>query len=150
MTQKPVFGVETNEAGVNKHILFEPGSDHERVNGETHVGVPEPGAGFEDEGEGEVVGGKGAALAHRSVERNGFVEGVVGDEAADEGVVEKDVGVEGLGENDGGVLRGAEVEGRAQEGVDEEGVVVETKSEKATMALLHFLQPPKARSQTFL
>lgn len=56
----------------------------------------------------------------------------------------------GLGENDGCVLRGTEVEGRAQEGVNEKGVVVETKSEKATMALLHFLQRPTARSQTLL
>jgi len=67
MTQKPVFGVETNEAGVNKHVPFEPGFDNERVKGETQVGVFEPGAGFEDEGEGEVVGDNGAALAHRSV-----------------------------------------------------------------------------------
>jgi len=78
------------------------------------------------------------------------VKGIVGDEAADDCVVEEDVGVRRLGENDGGVLRGAEVEGSAQEGVDEKGVVVETKSEKATMALLHFLQRPTARNQTLL
>lgn len=41
------------------------------------MGVFEPGAGFEDEGEGEVIGDNGAALAHRSVERNGVVKGIV-------------------------------------------------------------------------
>lgn len=58
-----------------------------------HAGaeVDEAGARLEDEGEGEVIGGR-ARASHGGVHAHGIGHVVCGDEAADGGVVMEEVG----------------------------------------------------------
>lgn len=81
------------------------------------IEVEEAGAGLEDEGEGEVVGGQ-ALAPHVGVEVDGVGHMVGGDEASDHGVPEVEVGVVGAAEEEEGVGGLAGVERGAEEDVE--------------------------------
>lgn len=65
--------------------------------------IGKPGAGFQNEGESEMVGQK-VIFSHQVIKLDGFVEEVEGHEATYHGVVEVGVWEMGLVENELGVV----------------------------------------------
>lgn len=90
----------------------------------------ESGAGFEDEREGEVVGGEAAAL-QEGIGLEGVEVLVVVGEGSEEGVEEREGGVGVVAEDEGGVGRGGgEGGGEGEEGGGEDVAAVEAEGEE--------------------